>query len=163
VRCEAYLNKGNVSFPEALYFTFPCQMKQARMHFDAGGQATAFDEEQLPGACRDWLAAGDWVSVSGDEGCLVLACPDAPLWQTGGFNYGRGIKSGVDLDQSLLLAWPMNNYWNTNFRAAQPGVVRLRWELAFFEKFNANQCAQFGASVAQPVVWHPMSRENTSL
>jgi alpha-mannosidase len=161
VRFEAYLHKGNVSDPEALYFTFPLRMAHAQMHFDAGGLATAFDRDQLPGACRDWLAAGAWVSVSGADGCVVLACPDAQLWQVGGFNYGRGVQTAAGLNQALLLAWPMNNYWNTNFRAAQPGLVRLRWELACLTKFDAADCARFGASAAQPVVWHPVATRTT--
>ena len=132
------------------------------MHFDAGGQATAFDADQLPGACRDWLAVGDWVSVSGAAGCLALACPDAPLWQVGGFNYGRGVKTADGLNQALLLAWPMNNYWNTNFRGTQSGLVRLRWELACFETFDAGDCARFGISSARPVLWHPLAAAGKS-
>jgi alpha-mannosidase len=157
VRFEAYFNKGNVTEPEALYFTFPFQMPQAQLFFDSGGEATAFDADQLPGACRDWLATGDWLALAGAKGCVVIACPDAPLWQVGGFNYGRGIKSSVGLNQALLLAWPMNNYWNTNFRAAQPGFIRLRWELACFETFETTACADFGASSARQVVWHPLN------
>jgi hypothetical protein len=160
VRFEAYFNKGNVTDPEALYFAFPLQMPQSRMHFDTGGVATAFDADQLPGACRDWLAAGDWVAVAGAEGCVALACPDAPLWQVGGFNYGRGVKNATGLNQALLLAWPMNNYWNTNFRAAQPGFLRLRWELACWERFDAGDCTRFGVSSARPVIWHPLAVES---
>ena len=128
VRFTAYFNKADVLDPEALYFTFPFQMPQAQGYFDAGGQVVAFDRDQLPGACRDWVAAESWVGVAGADGCLVLACPDAPMFQVGGFNYGRGIKSAAGLDQSLLLAWPMNNYWNTNFRVSQPGFIRLNYE-----------------------------------
>jgi hypothetical protein len=160
VRFEAYFNKGNVTDPEALYFTFPLQMPQSQMYFDAGGQATAFDADQLSGACRDWLATGNWVAVASAEGCITLACPDAPLWQVGGFNYGRGVKSAAGLNQALLLAWPMNNYWNTNFRAAQPGFLRLRWELSYMEKFDADNCVRFGVSSACPVVWHPIGAES---
>jgi hypothetical protein len=106
------------------------------------------------------VAAETGVSVAGDDGCLVLASPDAPLFQIGGFNYGRGNKTSVGLDQSLLLAWPMNNYWNTNFRASQPGFIRLGYELGWFEKFEERVCREFGQSCACPPVWHPIAAAN---
>jgi alpha-mannosidase len=157
VRCSAYFNKADVMDPESLYFTFPFRMPQAQMYFESGTQAVAFDRDQLPGACRDWVAAESWVAVAGAEGCLVLACPDAPLFQVGGFNYGRGIKNAGGLDQAFLLAWPMNNYWNTNFRASQPGFIRLRYELTWLNQFDPAECARFGASCARPVLFHPVA------
>ena len=158
VRFTAYFNKADVLDPEALYFTFPFQMPQAQSYFDAGGQVVAFDRDQLPGACRDWVAAESWVGVAGADGCLVLACPDAPMFQVGGFNYGRGIKSAAGLDQSLLLAWPMNNYWNTNFRVSQPGFIRLNYEMAWFEHFEPAQCSLFASSCLRPPIWHPVAQ-----
>jgi len=157
VRCEAYFNKADVTDPESLYFTFPLHMPQAQTHFDSSGLAVAFDRDQLPGACRDWVAVGDWLAVSNQQGCLMLACPDAPMFQIGGFNYGRGLKSASGLNQALLLAWPMNNYWNTNFRASQPGLIRLRYEMAFREQYDPDACARFGSSCSTPVIFHPIA------
>jgi alpha-mannosidase len=159
VRFEAYFNKADVFEPEGLYFTFPFRMPQARARYDSGGVATEFDRDQLPGASRGWLAVGDWIAVAGDEGCLVLASPDAPMWQVGGFHYGRVVRSAAGLNQALLLAWPMNNYWHTNFRASQPGFIRLRYELAWLPQFDAAACARFGSACALEVVWHPCATE----
>jgi len=105
--------------------------------------------------CRDWVAVGDWLALSGKEGCLVMGCPDAPMFQVGGFNYGRGLKSATGLNQACLVAWPMNNYWNTNFRASQPGFIRLRYEMTVMHRLDPVACAQFGSSCNTPVIWHP--------
>jgi hypothetical protein len=163
VRFEAYFNKADVLEPESLYFTFPFQMPGAQSHYDTGGGLVAFDREQLPGACRDWVAAETGVTVAGDDGCLVLASPDAPLFQIGGFNYARGNQTAAGLDQSVLVAWPMNNYWNTNFRASQPGFIRLSYELGWFDKFEARVCREFGESCACPPVWHPVAEASTAI
>ncbi len=157
VRFEAYFNKSDVMEPEGLYFMFPFRMPGAQSYFDTGGGVVAFDREQLPGACRDWIAVETCVSVAGADGCLVLASPDAPMFQIGGFNYGRGKKTAAGMDQSLVLAWPMNNFWNTNFPASQPGFIRLRYELGWFEKFEASICRDFGQSSACPPLWHPVA------
>jgi hypothetical protein len=155
VRFTAYFNKADVLDPESLYFTFPFQMPEAKCYFNSGEQAVAFDEDQLPGACRDWVPAESWIGVAGAGGCIVLACPDAPMFQVGGFNFGRGIRSASGLDQAFLLAWPMNNYWNTNFRASQPGFIRLNYELTWLEQFKAADCHNFGSSCLRPPLWHP--------
>jgi hypothetical protein len=158
VRFEAYFNKADVLEPESLYFTFPFRMPQAQAHYDAGGVSTAFDRDQLPGASRGWMAVGDWISVSGADGCLVLASPDAPMFQIGGFNYGRVMNNAASVNQALLFAWPMNNYWNTNFRVSQPGFIRFSYELAWFDQFEPGACERFGASCLQAPLWHPMAK-----
>jgi hypothetical protein len=163
VRFTAYFNKADVLDPESLYFTFPLRMPQAQCYFDAGGQVVGFDRDQLPGACRDWVATESWVGAAGADGCLVLASPDTPLFQVGGFNYGRGIKSAAGLDQAFLLAWPINNYWNTNFRVSQPGHIRLNYELAWFEQFEPANCSRFGSSCLRPPLWHPVAQVASAL
>jgi hypothetical protein len=157
VRFEAYFNKADGLAPESLYFAFPFNMPEAIASFDTAGGAVDFDREQLPGACRDWFTAGSYVAVSGQPGRLVLACPDAPLFQIGGFSYGRGRQTAAGINQAWLLAWPMNNYWNTNFRASQPGFVRFRYELAWFGFGSPAAAARFAAAVARPVVFHPVA------
>jgi hypothetical protein len=158
VRFTAYFNKADIMEPESLYFSFPFRMPSARAHFDTAGVVVAFEREQLPGASRGWVTAGSMMIVEGDGcGSLTLACPDAPLFQIGGFHYGRNLRDARGLNQALLFAWPMNNYWNTNFRASQPGLVRFRYELAHGPAFDPAASARFAAAAARPVMFHPVA------
>lgn len=158
VRFTAYFNKADISEPESLYFAFPFLMPQARAHFDTAGVVVQFDKGQLPGVSRGWVTAGAMMVVEEDSfGSLTLACPDAPLFQIGGFQYGRDLKCSHGLNQALLLAWPMNNYWNTNFRASQPGLVRFRYELEYRDSYQPGESAKFAAAVARPPMFHPVA------
>ena len=154
---EAYFNKADVHEPEVLYFAFPFSLPKAKAWFDTAGQAVAFDREQLPGACRDFITADSYIAVAGEDRCFTLACPDAPLFQIGGMNFGRGIRSAAGVNQAAVFAWPMNNYWNTNFRVSQPGFIRIRYELTTSPDFDPAACARFGGSAGHPVIWHPLS------
>ncbi|MBN8460071.1 MAG: hypothetical protein J0M04_19765 [Verrucomicrobia bacterium] len=156
IRCEAYFNKAEMMDPEALYFAFPFALANAAAHFDTAGQAVAYHDDQLPGACRDFVTAGSWIATAGDEGCLAVACPDAPLFQIGGFHFGRGVRDAAGLDQALLLAWPANNYWVTNFRPSQPGYLALRYEITRFDRYDPAACARFAAGAARPPLFHPL-------
>lgn len=162
VRFTAFFNKADIMEPESLYFSFPFKMPSARAHFDTAGVVVGFEREQLPGASRGWVTAGSMMVVESDTaGSLTLACPDAPLFQIGGFHYGRDLRNANGLNQALLFAWPMNNYWNTNFRASQPGLVRFRYELTRGAAFNPAASARFAAAVARPVMFHPVASLST--
>ncbi len=78
------------------------------------------------------------------------------MFQIGGLHYGRDLRDASGLNQALLFAWPTNNYWNTNFRAAQPGYVRFRYELTRGPVFDPAASARFAAAAARPVMFHPV-------
>ncbi len=161
VRFTAYFNKSDEMNPESLYFTFPFKMDDAQVHFDTAGTPLAYNKEQLPGACRDWFTAGSFVAVEGTAaqsgGCITLACPDAPLFHIGGFHYGRHKRDVADLDQAFVIAWPTNNFWDTNFRASQPGYVRFRYELTWTPEYQPAAAVKFATAMARPVTFHPIA------
>lgn len=156
IRFEAYFNKRDNTWPEALYFAFPLLVKSGKVHYDSGIAATEYGEEYLQGGCLDWITTNSWVASHNENGAIVIATPDAPLFQIGGFNFGKRLKEKHSEASNLLLAWPMNNYWNTNFRASQPGFIRLRYEMTSLSKFEAAKCSRFAQATMLPLEWHPL-------
>lgn len=130
VELTATFAKRDVRTPEGIYFSFPLNLQNGwRAHYDAAGVAVEVDAEQLPGGCRDYLCVGGYVALHDAERCITLCCPDAPLVQLGGFNFTKLLTAVPREKSPLLLAWPINNFWMTNFRASQPGLIKLRYEL----------------------------------
>jgi alpha-mannosidase len=149
----------NTATPEAIYAVWPTALDAGwRAHFDTADLPVELDREQLSGCTRDFITAGSWVCLSDDRCALTLACPSAPLFQIGNFSFGRR-KASVPRDQNpLLLGWPANNYWHTNFAPSQPGFVRVRYVLRVDEAFDPRACARFAESAECPVEWHPLTR-----
>jgi hypothetical protein len=89
------------------------------------------DDEQLPYSSRHYITTQRWIRIADDSKELMVATPDAPLWQIGGYTYGRfGDPDGhVERQSPVLLAWLTNNYWMTNFQADQAGLLRFRFHL----------------------------------
>ena len=140
--------------PEAGYLLFPFNLPEATARFDLGGQAVEVDVDQLPGVCRDYFSVQSWVDFNNGERGMMVATPDNPLVQLGGFHFGDRQKA-FKLERATLLGWVTNNYWSTNWRAHQPGVVRGRYRLLpYAGHFNEARAHRFGreAAVSQPLL-----------
>jgi hypothetical protein len=158
VICTASFNKEDIRAAESLYFTFPLALRDWRAHYDTAGAPVEFEREQLPGSCRDWVTADSWVCLHDARHALTLACPDAPLFQIGGFNFGRGNRPADRSAPPLLLAWPMNNCWGTNFPASQPGYAQFRYILSSRAAYDPAQSAATAQQAQSEIEWQPVSR-----
>ncbi len=140
---------------EATYLAFPLALAGAEVRYDVGGQAVRPEADQIPGACRDFYNVQNWVDLSGTGAGVTVGCPDTPLWQFGGFTFGGNAQT-FSLAAPLLLAWVTNNYWHTNFRAAQPGPVYARFALRPHRgPFDEGEAHRLGAEVAlEPIFQH---------
>jgi hypothetical protein len=156
VELKAFFYKEDIRTPESIYFALPCNLKTWKAHFDTAGLPVEFDTEQLEGSCRDWITAGQWASVHDETGSVIVACPDAPLFQIGDFHFGKAQTSIVKKPNPLLLLWPVNNYWHTNFPASQPGFVKLRYELTTGGSYDPVDATRFGMEAASPIEIHPI-------
>ena len=100
------------------------------------------------------MTVDTFASVHRPDFGVTLYCPDAPLVQIGNFNWAK--KQDVILRQPnpVLLAWPVNNYWETNFRASQPGLVEFRYSFTSHGAFDPVRAILEGQHTCNPPVTH---------
>jgi hypothetical protein len=129
---EAVVNKQPIAKPHALYLPFPTALADGwRVEYETTGASVQLDEEQLPFASRHYVTTQRWIRINDDRHEVMVASPDAPLWQIGDLTFGRfGEPDGRD-DRKwpVLIAWLTNKYWMTNFQADQAGTLRYRFSL----------------------------------
>ncbi len=153
---EAEFEKLAQTEPEAIYFVIPLALPSGwRAHFDTAGRAVELDAEQLPGACRSWLTVESYLALYTEGWGATLFCPDAPMVMAGDFHFGPPLETVPRLENPLLLAWPLNNYWNTNFPRSQPGAIRLRYGLLTHGTFDAGEASRQAIAFARPIIAHP--------
>ena len=145
IQFEVTFVKDPIEKPEGIYFTFPLQLENGwDCIYDTADRFVKLDEEQLGTMCRDYITVDKSVSMFDGNGGVTLACPDTPMVQIGGFHFGKECKEIERQENPLLLAWPMNNYWCTNFAASQEGKHTFRYELTAFDRFDEKEAYQRG-------------------
>jgi alpha-mannosidase len=61
------------------------------------------------------------------------------------------------MEQPVLLSWPLNNHWFTNFRASQRGWMRFRYRLLpHAAPFDPVAATRFGAEAAVEPICGPV-------
>ena len=112
--------------------------------------------DQLPGVCLDYFTAQGWVDLSNEALGVTVALPDNPMVQLGDFHFAHN-QAECALEQATLLGWVTNNYWETNFRAHQPGRVHARYRIRpYHGRFDELAAHRFGleAASSQPLFQH---------
>ncbi len=150
---EAEWLMGLTTHPEATYLVFPFAIPDAVARIDIGGCAMRPEVDQLPGCCRDYFTVQRWVDLSNGAFGVTVACSINPMVQLGDFHFAHN-QSRFALERAMLLGWVTNNYWETNFRAHQPGLVRAcYWLLPYRDGFDESRAHQFGAEAGVPVLF----------
>ena len=145
IECSAQWMMTLNAHPEGTYLVFPFNVPDSIARYDVGNQAVIAGEEQLPGVCRDYFTVQGWVDFNNGERGVTVATPENPMVQLGDFHFGH-YQSEFDLEQSTLLGWVTNNYWETNFRAHQPGQVEARYRIQpYLGTFDESLAHRFGA------------------
>ena len=108
--------------------------------------------DQVPGTATDWHSIQHYFAVAAAEHTTVVASPDIPLVQVNGINTGRW-QATLPSHNGLVMSWVMNNYWFTNFPAAQGGGFAWRYSLmAIPGGFDRDAAARFALAFRQPLV-----------
>ena len=102
------------------------------------------DLDQVAGANRNLYPVQRWLDASNADFGVTLVTPDLPLWELNGltaeaFHQPQGREAWLthSLPGTELIAYAMNNYWHTNYKADQPGPVTFRVVLLPHGPFDA--------------------------
>jgi len=83
-------------------------------------------KDMYPGAGHEWFNVQHWVSVAQDGVSGTVMPLDASLVTLGDINRGAWPTSFGERPGTIF-SYAMNNYWHTNYRAAQGGDFRFRY------------------------------------
>jgi len=160
-----WVYKEKVLDKESVHFGFPFHVPGGVMRLDIPWAVISPDQDQLPGACRNYFTVGRWVDVSNSELGVTWATLDAPLLEVGDirvdvespFDSRAWIKK-LEPTQTLY-SYVMNNYWETNYKASQEGQTCFRYAIRPHGKYDQVAATRFGIERSQPLVAVPARRD----
>jgi alpha-mannosidase len=77
-------------------------------------------KDMYPGAGHEWFSVQHWVAAQQDGLSVAVFPLDASLFTLGDINRGSW-PTGFGSRSGTIFSYVMNNYWDTNYRAAQGG------------------------------------------
>ncbi len=146
-------DKKKVYTPEAVHLAFPFKIP-GDMRYDLAYGYCRPQKDQLPGSNKNFLAMEHWLDISGDRSGVTVICPDAPLFEAGNLTMDEIACGWVDsiAPTQTFFSYAMNNYWETNFAAAQEGQVTFRYVIMPHMKFDAAMAEKAAISERQPLI-----------
>ena len=164
-----FMRKDKVLTPEAVHFGFAFNVPGGVMRMDVPWAVVRPESDQLPGACKNYFSVGRWIDLSNDQFGVTWATLDAPLVEVGAITVD--VLPGVFEPKNWIrhleptgtfYSYVMNNYWETNYKASQDGMVVFRYSILPHQQYDAAAAARFGIERSQPLVVVPVDANASS-
>ncbi len=118
-----YIDKTEIRSPEAVHYAFAFDIANPKIRYQTPFAIVHLPEQQLPGSCKNYITAQNWIDLHNEEKGITLFTPDTPMFEIGKITVDPlavGWKKGLILEP-IILSYVMNNYWETNYKASQDG------------------------------------------
>jgi hypothetical protein len=152
--------------PEALRFAFPFLMSDATLRYDLAFAQCIPELDQTTNANRNFITITNSVNISNNDFGISWCSPDAPLIEIGEMR-NDPVELGYEkfLEPSTnFYSYVMNNYWETNYLAAQEGEVTIRYEIRLNDHgYNPAQDKKAGIEARQPLTLIPVNADQVAI
>jgi len=149
--------KAKVYDPEGVHFAFPFSVKNGKMHYDMALADCRPETDQLPGSNKNFISIENWVDISNNNFGITWSSPDAPLVEVGAIMndpISYGYIDHLEPSQTFF-SYVMNNYWETNYLAAQEGVVSIKYSIEANDGFDPAQAEKIALEQRIPLLVFP--------
>jgi alpha-mannosidase len=144
-------DKEGIRTKEGVHISYPFNVPQGQLRYDVANGIVRPEEDQLPGACKNFFSAQSWVDVSNDQRGITWATPDVPLIEIGAITAEKRWLKETENAQNLY-SYVMNNYWHTNYKADQEGMATFRYSLQPHGELLMEDVVRFGMGQREPLV-----------
>lgn len=157
------IDKTKIYQQEAVHIAFPFNVPGGVVRMDTPWAVVRPELDQIPGACKNYFTVQRWVDIANENYGLTWATPDAPLIEIGRITNDPRSVGWIDkLEPSTTIySYVMNNYWETNYKAAQEGPTTFRYSIRPHRGFDGAQATKFGTEISELLI--PVPGADSSL
>ena len=138
---------------ESVHIGFPFAVPDGVFRYDEPWSVIQPGRDQLPWTQENFFTESRWVDVSNDRFGITWASVDAPMFEIGGITATRMDDPHWLLKPDLgttVYSYAMNNYWLTNYKAWQRGMVEFHYVIEPHGPFSQAAAERFGIDSQQP-------------
>ncbi len=159
------LDRPLIRDPEGIHFGFPFNIPNGEVRLDLAWGVIRPEQDQVRGACKNWFTVQRWVDISNDQLGVTWVPIDAPLMELGDIRADATVCGWVRqlAPAQTIYSYAMNNYWETNYKADQPGVTQLRYSIIPHGAYDQSQATRQGIECHQPLIAVPVSKDSPSI
>jgi alpha-mannosidase len=156
------IDKEPVFKKEAVYFAFPFAMTHPQFQYEIQNGVVDPAKDMYPGAGHEWFSIQHWISVQQDGLSATVMPLDAPLATFGDINRGEWPTEFGERPGNIF-SYVMNNYWHTNYRAAQGGHFRFRYVITSAARTDVAALSRVGWEESTPLEHDQISSQDKAL
>jgi Glycosyl hydrolases family 38 N-terminal domain/Glycosyl hydrolases family 38 C-terminal domain len=143
--------KKSIIEPQGIYVAFPFNLPDSKIYFEVPGGTVVPGVDQLPGSASDWNTIQNFAAVRNNNTQVIFVNSRAPLVQFGDLNIGKFQKIAHP-EHPYIYAWPINNYWTTNFNAEQQGEFTCTYTITSSSDTSKAFAERFGWGTRVPLL-----------
>jgi hypothetical protein len=161
---ELLLDKLPVRTKESTHLTFDFAVEGGALRIDQGWNLMDPAKDALPGSCRDFVGVQSALDAVGPKGGVALGVLDNPLVELGTMvderlgATGRRLWKQAPYAGTTVHAYLLDNYWHTNYRADQQGLLRFRFVLRPHGVEPSGEVTALSRDLEQPLLILPHGR-----
>lgn len=150
---EYRLEKTSSTLKEGVYFAFPFALEQPEVLFEMTGGVDR-PQSRVPGSARHVQVVRHWAALGNPNASIALGTLEASLLEVGTIYlpYPPYRATVEESRAGTLVAWAMNNVWDTNFALSQAGETRFCFAVASAAGDPRQLGMRTAAALARPLV-----------
>lgn len=129
-------DKSNEREKESLHIAFPFTSNTSRLEYGSAKQRLRYPQDQLPGSNKEFICVEQELSLQWGNHKAVLTAPGFALWEIGSMIDERKVNGAKvwkrdEQPAGTVFLYLLNNYWHTNYKADQEGIIAFDINLEF--------------------------------
>ena len=147
---------------EAVHIGFNLKVPGATIRMDTPWAVVNPRKDLIPNSNNNVFPVCRWVDESGKNVGVTLAVPDVPMLEIGRITAPR-MNTTHWLKRpargGTLYSQVYNNYWQTNYKAWEKGLMIFRYSLRAHQAYQQVAAEHFGIGVGQPLIAVPVRQD----